>query len=784
MGRFFWLVFFCGLSVHSFSQVKVKFEVKETTVISHDSIYIAGTFNDWDSTANPKYRLQSSAGGTKFIVLELEPGEYSYKFHRGGWKTVEKGLFGAEIPDKIIEVAGDTTISQNIDAYRDQMLSDKWYGISGATSDTSLLVMQFALSSVYGLFQEWYNIDSALYYNSEALRTLQRIKTDPSFQEWIKLRYNEGFVFNQEVMATLQQTLGNFPKALEIRLENLKLAEQSKDTPGIVNVLSGIASLYFYMRDYSNLLSYGRKMMAISQGRKEEPDFPEGIMTGSYTIAKGYYFLKQTDSALYFAEQSHEMAEEMKNYYFLSLSGLLLGDIYLSMGETIAALRYYHPVLELSTSIYALDAYILTMQGLARAHAQLGNTDVALYYGRNSLDMINQNQIVLKSYGYNPNSLIAEFSPFMANLHKQTGHPDSAYYYLDLSVALKDSLFTIDKISQFQNLTYNESLRKDQERAAFLAAQDAFFSRLRTQGMVAGIIVLLVAAFYLFRNNLQKQKANRLLHEQKKAIEETLKELKDTQNQLVQSEKMASLGELTAGIAHEIQNPLNFVNNFSEVNKELIGEIRHEIKNGNIDEVLALTQDLEDNEDKINYHGKRADAIVKSMLQHSRNNTGQKEPSDINALSDEYLRLAFHGLRAKDKSFNVMMHTEFDPLVGMVKIVPQELGRVLLNLFNNAFYAVSDKKKTADAGYHPEVSLITKRVKGKVHITVKDNGSGIPESLKQKVFQPFFTTKPTGQGTGLGLSLAYDIISKGHGGEMVMDSKEGEGTTFILIIPA
>jgi two-component system NtrC family sensor kinase len=784
MIRVSWLVFFLFLACHSVAQVKVKFEVKETTVLLHDSIYIAGNFNDWDSTANPKYRLQGGADRVKFIVLELEPGEYSYKFHRGSWKTVEKGMFGAEIPDRNIEITADTVITQQIDAYRDQMLIDKWFGLGRAVSDTSLVVMQFALSSIYGLFQEWYDIDSALYYNSEALRTLQRIKANPALQQWIKLRYSEGFVFNQELMATLQQTLGNYPKALEIRLENLKLAEQGRDTAGIVNVLSGIASLYFYMRDYSNLLSYGKKMIAISQGKGSTPALPEGIMTGSYNVARGFYYLKQTDSALSFAEQAYMLAEESKNYYQLSLAGLLLGDIHLSMEETIEALKYYHPVLELSTSIYALDAYILTMQGLARAHAQLGNPDVALYYGRNSLEMINQNQIVLKSYGYNPNSLVADFAPFMASMHKQTGHSDSAYYYLNLSVALKDSLFTVDKISQFQNLTYNESLRKDQEQAAFVAAKEAFFSRLRTQGMIAGIVVLFVAAFYLFRNNLQKQKANRLLHQQKKAIEQTLKELKDTQNQLVQSEKMASLGELTAGIAHEIQNPLNFVNNFSEVNKELIGEIRQEIAKGNMDEVLVLTKDLEDNEDKINYHGKRADAIVKSMLQHSRNSSGQKEPSDINALSDEYLRLAFHGLRAKDKSFNVMLHTEFDPNVGMVKIVPQELGRVLLNLFNNAFYAVTDKKKTADAGYHPEVSLITKKVNGRIHITVKDNGSGIPESLKQKVFQPFFTTKPTGQGTGLGLSLAYDIITKGHGGEMVMDSKEGEGTTFILILPA
>ena len=279
------------------------------------------------------------------------------------------------------------------------------------------------------------------------------------------------------------------------------------------------------------------------------------------------------------------------------------------------------------------------------------------------------------------------------------------------------------------------------------------------------------------------------LRQQKDQVERTLNELKSTQAQLIQSEKMASLGELTAGIAHEIQNPLNFVNNFSEVNSELIDEMKVAIDKGNIDEVKAIASDIKGNQEKINHHGKRADAIVKGMLQHSRNSSGEKEPTDINALADEYLRLAYHGLRAKNKSFNATLYTNFDENIKKFNIVPQDIGRAILNLFTNAFYSVSEKKKIIDNNYEPQVSVITsikKDVAGtgsKVEIKVKDNGLGIPQKVVDKIFQPFFTTKPTGEGTGLGLSLSYDIITKGHGGEMRVETKEGEYAEFIILLP-
>jgi signal transduction histidine kinase len=245
---------------------------------------------------------------------------------------------------------------------------------------------------------------------------------------------------------------------------------------------------------------------------------------------------------------------------------------------------------------------------------------------------------------------------------------------------------------------------------------------------------------------------------------------------------MASLGELTAGIAHEIQNPLNFVNNFSEVNSELISELVDEVDKGNTSEVKLIAIDIKENSEKITHHGKRADAIVKGMLQHSRSSSGVKEQTDINALADEYLRLAYHGLRAKDKSFNATLQTEYDETIGSINIIPQDMGRVILNLITNAFYVVHEKSKQNIAGYEPTVSVSTKKVRDKVEVKVADNGNGIPQKILDKIFQPFFTTKPTGQGTGLGLSLSYDIV-KAHGGEIKVNTKENEGSEFVIQLP-
>ena len=369
----------------------------------------------------------------------------------------------------------------------------------------------------------------------------------------------------------------------------------------------------------------------------------------------------------------------------------------------------------------------------------------------------------------------------LADIYDVLGKKDSAYKYLrkyqDLLIASRK----LENTRQIFELQINSIVRdsKEQisqlEQESLLKEQKNKNQRLWIFSITGALLSALLIAFILYRNNKNKQKTNTIL-------EQTLSNLKSTQSQLIQSEKMASLGELTAGIAHEIQNPLNFVNNFSEVNSELINEMKQEIDKGNLQEVKSIAGIIDENEQKIIVHGKRADAIVKNMLQHSRRSSGVKESTNINALCSEYLRLAYHGLRAKDKSFNATMKTDFDETIGNINIIPQDIGRVILNLINNAFYVVDEKKKQIGEGYEPTVSVSTKKINGKAEIKVADNGNGIPQKVLDKIFQPFFTTKPTGQGTGLGLSLSYDIV-KAHGGEIKVNSKENEGTEFIIQLP-
>ncbi|MCP9750678.1 two-component sensor histidine kinase [Ferruginibacter sp. HRS2-29] len=363
-------------------------------------------------------------------------------------------------------------------------------------------------------------------------------------------------------------------------------------------------------------------------------------------------------------------------------------------------------------------------------------------------------------------------------------------------MAANDSLYSIRTNQQLMMMSFEETQRQrtieDEKRV--------YRNKVITTLLITGLLIFCLVALILYRNNKQKQKAN-------SALAATLSELKSTQTQLIQAEKMASLGELTAGIAHEIQNPLNFVNNFSEVNKELLEEMEDEIAKGNYDEVKALATDIKDNEQKINHHGKRADAIVKGMLQHSRSSSGQKELTDINALCDEYLRLSYHGLRAKDKSFNATLKTDFDQSIGKINIIPQDMGRVVMNLLTNAFYAVNLRGFQNPGGllstsgrlnesntpgleenpgglevYEPTVSIHTKKKDHSIEITIEDNGTGIPQEIIEKIFQPFFTTKPTGQATGLGLSLSYDII-KAHQGTLSVESKPSEYAKFTITLP-
>jgi two-component system NtrC family sensor kinase len=375
----------------------------------------------------------------------------------------------------------------------------------------------------------------------------------------------------------------------------------------------------------------------------------------------------------------------------------------------------------------------------------------------------------LKENEFKPvKSFIYSIMPFVAvNILKDFTELINAKFYGEWNNYFETGI-TFSIIWFFAMFFINKKQRKEIEREQLIAVKkEKEFQQSET-----------------LKAKLEIQVAERTaeLLSQKDELQKALDELKSTQSQLIQSEKMASLGELTAGIAHEIQNPLNFVNNFSEVSNELIDEMKEQFKKGDVDEGFALADYIKLNLDKINHHGKRADAIVKGMLQHSRSSSGVKEPTDINKLADEYLRLAYHGLRAKDKFFNATMKTDYDEAIGDINIIPQDMGRVILNLITNAFYVVNEKKKSGIDNYEPTVSVSTKKVGATVQVSIIDNGNGIPQNVLDKIFQPFFTTKPTGQGTGLGLSMSYDIV-KAHNAELRVETEEGKGSEFIIELP-
>jgi signal transduction histidine kinase len=639
-----------------------------------------------------------------------------------------------------------------------------------------------SLASSYAFIVDYYNTDSAFYYAQQALQLLQKMKVSNNYKEWFKEGNSQTPIYLQEITASLLHSLGNYPKALEIRLENIQLAEKEKDKFILIGTVRNTLNDYTAMKDYQNVLLYSKLMDSILNTLDSKTSgFIYFHREALYNRAFAFYKLHILDSALYYAKKRAETDARLNNNIDLVFGSLLLADIYAAMGNADSAIYKYRFV---NDNTPAFVGYITAnaKAGMARLFQKEGRLDSALVFARQALDYFQSNKIAVRAWGENSLYYVAEISPLVAELYKANNQPDSAYKYLQLSIAIKDSLYNTDKIRQFQTLGFNEANRRLQLEQQSREEKLQYETKIKVYGLISIITGFIVLAFVLYRNNKHKQRANTVLQSQKQEIEATLGELRTTQKQLIQSEKMASLGELTAGIAHEIQNPLNFVNNFSEVNKELITEMREAINSGNYEEVKTIANDIEQNEAKINHHGKRADGIVKGMLQHSRTNNGQKELTDINTLADEYLRLAYHGLRAKDKNFNADFKTDLDEGIDKINIVPQDVGRVLLNLFNNAFYAVNEKQKATDGNFKPAVSIQTKKINDKTEIRIADNGNGIPKKIIDKIFQPFFTTKPTGQGTGLGLSLSYDII-KAHGGDIKVVTKENEGTEFIILLP-
>jgi two-component system NtrC family sensor kinase len=489
------------------------------------------------------------------------------------------------------------------------------------------------------------------------------------------------------------------------------------------------------------------------------------LLTQVYGRSGQYYLLyDQPDAAISNLQKSVAFAGQADYKHYEGEYFSWLGVAYINKGNYALAKTSFLNAQKIHEEQNDQTGLAESYLSLADLYKRLNNNDSCLYYAKKGLALskiTNEFTDEVKAYST------------LSDIFKQRNNIDSAYKYQSLALTARDSLGNAEKVKKFENIGFAEQLRLQQLEEEKAAIQ----IKIRTYSMLAALGVFLLIALILYLNNRQKQKANLLLNEQKEEIQvqrdnlgHALEELKNTQTQLVQREKMASLGELTAGIAHEIQNPLNFVNNFSEVNKEMLEELKAEsIKpKAERDEQLEidLINDLIENESKINHHGKRADFIVKGMLEHSRASTGEKQPTDFNVLCDEFMKLSYHGLRAKDKNFNAELITHFDTQLPKIKVAQQDIGRVLLNLFNNAFYAVTTASEN-----------------GQLVIRVKDNGNGIPDAIKDKIMQPFFTTKPTGEGTGLGLSLSYDIVVKGHGGTVDLKSTEGEGAEFILRLP-
>ena len=647
---------------------------------------------------------------------------------------------------------------------------------------------QNALLNIIAYYNE-INRDSTLYYNEQRLVIAKK--------SGYKLL--EAAVLNVKGYQKIQK--GEYAEALKCLQESLKITQDSNNLEvnhwlivypthipgkGRFHIMSSCMHLFgLLMRETENLpkeIEYFKKALLLAK----QINSIDRQMISNSTLGSAFLRKGLLDSALYHAQQADLFAllPEFKRIYG-GRNKTLMGDIYFKQGDYRQAKLLYLNGLDLSIKKNNQFNAAITKHKLSQLYLKIKQNDSALIYAKDNLSLMNFLQQNFANFQLNFGTLYEDI--FLA--YKQNNQLDSAYKYLLITSQIKDSLYKvrIDNLSAFQNVSFEETLRLESLEREQLQTE----SKIRIYSLLAGLMVVSLIGIILFRNNNQRKKSNLLLtsqkneiEQQKKQVEESMERLQSTQSQLVQAEKMASLGELTAGIAHEIQNPLNFVNNFSEVSTELVKEMVQEVDKGNTDEVKAIANDVVQNLEKINHHGQRAADIVKGMLQHSRSSSGVKELTDINALCDEYLRLSYHGLRAKDKSFNAEFDTQYDTTLAPINVVPQDIGRVILNLINNAFYAVNERqKKDKDSGYKPLVTLTTSKQGDQVVIEVADNGTGMPERVKEKIFQPFFTTKPTGEGTGLGLSLSYDIVTKGHGGTLEVETKETVGTNFIVRLP-
>ena len=650
-----------------------------------------------------------------------------------------------------------------VDVQGQQKKSDSLHAaLKTAKNDTVKMVSLAGLSAFYGES----NWDSAFYFSNLGLKISRQLKQPL----WVA-----NFLLGNSYFL---ESKGNLPEAFKLANEALLITQNNANEKNVHipagNKFAGkpheyrlyqLAAAYHIlgneMIDKEKSIMYYKEEIRIGQQIGAE----DILVNSNMNIGNIFQRQGKLDSALIYSLRGIQYAEKTGEKVYEGRILEDVGNIYLKRNQIDSAAYYYNRSVLVNKQQNNVSGLASVYTSLANFYKTKGGADSGLHYAKEAFFLSTR----LKSARGITASAFA-----ISEAYNILGNMDSAYAYLGISKKLSDSLNRDyqEKLIQYQNINFDEQQRLEKEAQKNKDAK----TKITTIALFSGIGLLSVLAFVFYKNNKQKQKAN-------KVLEHTLTDLKSTQTQLIQSEKMASLGELTAGIAHEIQNPLNFVNNFSEVSNELIDEMNEELSKGNYEDAKEIAADVKQNLEKINHHGKRAEAIVKGMLQHSRSSSGVKELTDINKLADEYLRLAYNGLRAKDKLFNASFKTDFDVSLGKIKIIPQDIGRVILNLITNAFYAVDEKKTLrqaqGDKSYEPTVSISTKKINDKTEIRVTDNGNGIQQKVLDKIFQPFFTTKPTGQGTGLGLSMSYDIV-KAHGGELKVETKEELGSTFII----
>ncbi|MEZ4901268.1 MAG: ATP-binding protein [Spirosomataceae bacterium] len=622
--------------------------------------------------------------------------------------------------------------------------------VTVAQEDTAKVDLWLELAFAYAYVYQ----DTAIIYANQSLALSRKLHYDKG--EWLSLSY----------LCTAMTISGNFQGALQVGFNQLAIGEKLKDPSAITDAHNNLLTCYKEQEDYKEALRHGYKAMSYAQS----PNVIAYLKPLSLGFVSSVYEkINQLDSAMYYGLKASKLAENWAGIY------LTLGNIYTKLDKKDTALLYYRKGIPLAQAqainIDLIDIY----NKMSIVFEHLNQKDSSIYYAQKCIS-----QEGIKSYA--EGQLRAAMQ--LAQLYELKGIKDSTIKYLKLSNDLRHKLFDRQKTRDAQSFAFNERIYQQQLAIQNQENED----RKKVYILLLCIIVASLTAFFLWLNNQHKQKANVILQNKNKEIQKALTELKSTQAQLIQKEKLASLGELTAGIAHEIQNPLNFVNNFSELSVELAQELQEALRHKGIEatsEEGEIVADLIQNQEKINLHGKRASNIVKGMLEHSRTSTGERQLTDINALCDEYLRLSYHGMRAKDKSFNADYKTGFDPNLPKINVIPQDIGRVLLNLINNAFYAVHRRNTAATVEtlhatslQTPMVIVSTKLIDNQILIMVKDNGPGIPTDVFPKIFQPFFTTKPTGEGTGLGLSLSYDIVVKGHDGMLEVESVEGRGGDF------